>query len=459
MSSFKIYNTLTRSTEEFIPINGMNVGMYCCGPTVHNYAHIGNFRTFLFSDLIRRYLEYKGFIVNHVMNITDVDDKIIESIHKSGKSLFEYTDFYKKEFINDLVHLNCLLPTTMPHATDNIQEIISLIEKLIIKNVAYVDETGSVYFSINNYQLCGCKYGKLKNINHSAEKYLNSDFALWKSHVASDGHVFWKSPWGNGRPGWHIECSAMSMKFLGNNFDIHLGGEDLIFPHHENEIAQSESASTDNKPFVKYWLHCAHLQIEGNKMSKSLNNFFTLRDIINKGYTGREIRLMLLSAHYRDTFNFTWNELNNIKNNIKYIDRTIAKLKSISNIKIYDDTKEKSIFINNITESLDNDFNMASVIRIILEWINEINNSLSKNLIASDMANKLLADWSIVDNIIGIGTDIEINPSGEILSMLNSRENARKSKDFILADLIRSNMINLGWNVNDTINGPRLYKI
>ena len=317
----KFFNTLSRSVQEFTPLDpaGKNVGMYVCGPTVYDYGHIGNFRTFVFADLVRRYLEFKGFQVRHVMNITDVEDKIIKRVRETGKPLREYTGFYEQEFLKDLDELRCLRPHDLPHATDFIPDIITLIEKLIARGIAYKANDGSVYFSIEKYRGCGCKYGQLVKLNFeemrvgervSSDEYDKeslADFALWKARVPDDGAVFWPSPWGEGRPGWHIECSAMSMKLLGPSFDLHLGGEDLAFPHHEDEIAQSEGAGVQlpGQRFVKYWLHGAHLLVEGKKMSKSLGNFFTLRDLLAKGFTGREVRCLLLSAHYRDTFNFT----------------------------------------------------------------------------------------------------------------------------------------------------------
>jgi cysteinyl-tRNA synthetase len=316
--ALKLFNTLSRSIQEFAPLDpaGKKVGMYCCGPTVYDFAHIGNWRTFVFADLVRRYLEFKGYAVTHVMNITDVEDKIIKRVRETKTSLREFTGKYEAAFFEDLKTLNCLEPHQTPRATEHIPEIIALIEKLVARGIAYQAADGSVYFSIEKYRGCGCTYGQLLKLNFDecapanapvkSDEYAKesvADFALWKARVPEDGDVFWPSPWGEGRPGWHIECSAMSMKMLGESFDLHLGGEDLKFPHHEDEIAQSEGAT--GKPFVKYWLHGAHLLVEGKKMSKSLGNFFTLRDLLAKGFTGREIRYLLLTAHYRETFNFT----------------------------------------------------------------------------------------------------------------------------------------------------------
>ncbi len=282
--TLKLFNTLTRSVEEFVPLDpeGKKVGMYCCGPTVYDFAHIGNFRTFVFADLVRRYLEFRGFKVNHVMNITDVEDKIIRRVSETGKPLPEYTAQYEKAFLEDLQTLGCLRPHQMPRATEHIGEIIGLIKKLVDRGIAYQAPDGSVYFSIEKYQGCGCRYGQLVKLNFeqmrpgervASDEYSKeslADFALWKARVPEDGAVFWPSPWGEGRPGWHIECSAMSMKMLGPSFDLHLGGEDLAFPHHEDEIAQSEGAGVQppGQGFVKYWLHGAHLLVNGKKMSQ-----------------------------------------------------------------------------------------------------------------------------------------------------------------------------------------------
>ena len=315
--ALKLFNTLSRSVQEFIPLDpsGKNVGLYCCGPTVYDFAHIGNWRTFVFGDLVRRTLEFQGHAVTHVMNITDVEDKIIRRVRENKTSLRAFTGQFEAAFFEDLQTLNCRRPHHTPHATEHIAEIISLIEKLVQRGIAYQAADGSVYFSIDKYRGCGCTYGRLLKLNFDelragervkSDEYAKEsvgDFALWKARVPEDGDIFWPSPWGEGRPGWHIECSAMSLKVLGDSFDLHLGGEDLIFPHHEDEIAQSEGAT--GKPFVKYWLHGAFLLVEGKKMSKSLGNFFTLRDLLARGFTGREIRYLLLTAHYRETFNFT----------------------------------------------------------------------------------------------------------------------------------------------------------
>ncbi|MGO8765508.1 MAG: cysteine--tRNA ligase [Limisphaerales bacterium] len=338
--ALKLFNTLSRSVQEFSPLAPPRVGMYCCGPTVYDFAHIGNWRTFVFGDLVRRWLEFKGFEVTHVMNITDVEDKIIKRVRETKTSLREFTGNYETAFLDDLKSLNCREPHRKPRATEYIPEIIALIEKLLARGIAYQAPDGSVYFSIEKYRGGGGHYGQLLNLNFDemragervqSDDYAKesiADFALWKSRAPDDGEIFWASPFGEGRPGWHIECSAMSMKLLGESFDLHLGGEDLIFPHHEDEIAQSEGAT--GKPFVKYWLHGAHLLVEGKKMSKSLGNFFTLRDLLAQGFAGREIRCLLLTAHYRETFNFTLDGLQGAKTALGRIDECVGKLREIA---------------------------------------------------------------------------------------------------------------------------------
>src|SRR5256885_1236306 len=337
----KFFNTLSRSVQDFVPLDpaGKRVGMYCCGPTVYDFAHIGNWRTFLFGDLLRRYLEFKGFEVRHVMNITDIDDKIIKRVREANTSLQQFTGKFEAAYFEDLKALNCRLPRETPRATEHINEIVGLIGKLIQRGFAYKTSDGSVYFSIEKYRAAGHQYGQLINLNFDEmrvgerirsdeyEKDAVADFALWKARVPEDGQIFWPSPWGEGRPGWHIECSAMSMKLLGASFDLHLGGEDLMFPHHEDEIAQSEGAGIQpaGQRFVKHWLHGAHLLVEGKKMAKSLGNFFTVRDLAKKGYSGREVRYLLLTAHYRETFNFTLEGLQGARAALGRIDECFAK--------------------------------------------------------------------------------------------------------------------------------------
>jgi len=473
----KLFNTLSRSIQEFAPLNPPKVGMYCCGPTVYDFAHIGNWRTFVFADLVRRYLEFKGYEVTHVMNITDIEDKIIKRVRETQTTLREFTGRYEAAFLDDLKTLNCREPHQKPRATEHIAEIISLIEKLIQRGVAYQAADGSVYFSIEKYRGCGCSYGQLLRLNFDemragekvkSDEYAKesvADFALWKARVPEDGDIFWPSPFGEGRPGWHIECSAMSMKILGVSFDLHLGGEDLIFPHHEDEIAQSEGAT--GKPFVKYWLHGAFLLVEGKKMSKSLGNFFTLRDLLAKGFTGREIRYLLLTAHYRETFNFTMEGLQGAKTALARIWECLYKLLELSK----QPTKERAHYSEKETvgafrKALDEDLNVSAAWGVVFDWVRETNRKLADNQISPDDASTSLATWEKMDQVLGLSFPTADNLSTEEMAaqfqhkqLLEERQAAKKAKDFKRADAIRDELKAKGWVIEDTPKGPKLKKI
>ena len=430
--------------------------MYCCGPTVYDFAHIGNWRTFVFGDLVRRTLEFKGYAVTHVMNITDVEDKIIKRVRETKTSLREFTGKYEAAFLEDLKTLNCRLPHHTPHATEHIAEIISLIEKLVPRGIAYKAADGSVYFSIEKYRGCGCTYGQLLKLNFDemkagervkSDEYAKesvADFALWKARVPEDGDVFWPSPWGEGRPGWHIECSAMSMKILGPSFDLHLGGEDLIFPHHEDEIAQSEGAT--GKPFVKHWLHGAHLLVEGKKMSKSLGNFFTLRDLLAKGFTGREIRYLLLTAHYRETFNFTLEGLQGARTALARIDECLGKLREMRlERRPPSGTNRQSIaaeresraragdpnrFVERFSAALDDDLNISAAWGAVFEWVRETNRRLAENSLAQPTP---LSRWPRGIKLIPSSASAqnqEAEIPAEILALAEARTAAKKSEGF-----------------------------
>jgi len=470
--ALKFFNTLSRSLEDFVPLdpNGKNVGLYCCGPTVYDFGHIGNFRTFVFSDLVRRYLEFKGYNVRHVMNITDVEDKIIDRVRKSSLPLRQFVSQYEDAFLQDLDTLLCRRPTTLPRATEHIPEIIALIEKLIARGIAYRAPDNSVYFSIAKYQGCGCHYGQLVNLNFEEmrpgarvqnDEYTKdaiADFALWKARVPEDGAVFWPSPWGEGRPGWHIECSAMSMKILGPSFDLHLGGEDLAFPHHEDEIAQSEGAAVQppGQRFVKYWLHAAHLLVEGKKMSKSLGNFFTLRDLLGKGFTGREIRYLLLKSHYRETFNFTLAGLEEARSALARLDECILKLQEVAgSTQSEADSKLVQIF----SDALDQDLNISAAWGAIFDWVRDTNKLLAGHQLSPTQAAAALAAWSKIDSVIGLGVKGGEAAPPELLALLEERQSARKAKDFKRSDAIRDELRTRGWQIEDTAKGPRLKAI
>jgi len=499
--ALKLFNTLTRSVQEFTPLDpaGKKVGMYCCGPTVYDFAHIGNWRTFVFADLVRRTLEFSGYEVKHVMNITDVEDKIIQRVRENKTTLREFTGKYEAAFLDDLKALGCREPHVKPRATESIAEIIALIEKLITRGLAYQANDGSVYFSITKYQGCGCRYGQLLKLNldelragarvvaDEYEKESIADFALWKARVPDDGDVFWPSPFGEGRPGWHVECSAMSIKALGETFDLHLGGEDLKFPHHEDEIAQSEGAT--GKPFVKFWLHGAHLLVEGKKMSKSLGNFFTLRDLLAKGFTGREVRYLLLTAHYRETFNFTLDGLQGAKTALARIDECVSKLREVAaNLKEAQEPENE--IIEQFTEALNDDLNISRAWAVVFDWIRKKNTWLltefvtesesvhslvSKSSVPGEEANldsilvtrqacaakaaSALATWNKIDSVLGVGVKTETEIPAEIQALADERTAAKKAKDFKRSDAIRDGLKAKGWVIEDTPKGIKLKKI
>ncbi len=466
--ALKLFNTLTRSLQEFVPLDPArkNVGMYCCGPTVYDFAHIGNWRTFVFADLVRRTLEFSGYHVTHVMNITDVEDKIIKRVREQKTTLREFTGKFETAFLDDLKTLGCREPHQKPRATEHIAEIIGLIEKLVARGVAYKAADGSVYFSIEKYRGCGCGYGQLLKLNldemragervasDEYEKESVADFALWKAYVPEDGDVTWDSPWGKGRPGWHIECSAMSIKALGETFDLHLGGEDLKFPHHEDEIAQSEGAT--GKPFVKFWLHGAHLLVEGKKMSKSLGNFFTLRDLLAKGFTGREVRYLLLTSHYRETFNFTLEGLSGARAALARIDECVGKLRELAGATT---AAAEMRFVDQFSDALADDLNISAAWASVFEWVRETNKRIADNSLSAQDAAAALAAWEKVDSVLGIGTKAEAEAPAEIQALANARSEAKKARDFKKADAIRDELKAKGWIIEDTPKGLKLKKI
>jgi len=444
--------------------------MYCCGPTVYDFAHIGNWRTFVFGDLVRRYLEFKGFTVQQVMNITDIDDKIIKRVRESGTPLAEFTGKFENAFLEDLKSLNCRTPHQTPRATEHIPEMVGLIEKLMKRGIAYKAPDGSVYFSIEKYRASGHEYGQLVKLNFEemrvgervqSDEYAKeaiADFALWKARVPDDGAVFWPSPWGEGRPGWHIECSAMGMKLLGPSFDLHLGGEDLMFPHHEDEIAQSEGAGVQppGQRFVKHWLHAAHLLVDGKKMSKSLGNFFTLRDLLAKGFSGREIRRLLLNAHYRETFNFTLEGLDASKASLMRIDECLGKLRELAgNMTANPD----EALLKTFSDTLDDDLNISGAWGVIFEWVRQTNGRLADNSMPAAEAAAALATWTILDAVLGVGAPPEFEVPAEINALLEARQAARKAKDFKTSDAIRDELKAKGWVIEDTPKGARAKRL
>jgi len=396
-----------------------------------------------------------------------VEDKIIRRVQEDQTTLREFTGKFEAAFFEDLQALNCLPPHQTPRATEHIPEIIALIEKLVARGIAYQAGDGSVYFSIEKYRGCGCTYGQLQKLNleelrvgervaaDEYDKEAVADFALWKARVPEDGKVFWPSPWGEGRPGWHIECSAMSMKALGETFDLHLGGEDLKFPHHEDEIAQSEGAT--GRPFVRHWLHGAHLLVEGRKMSKSLGNFFTLRDLLAKGFTGRDVRFLLLKTHYRETFNFTIDGLHGAQASLSRIDECVGKLREIAGGKV---AGPDAKLLVPFSTALADDLNVSAAWAVVFDWVRETNKRLTDNAMDTADAAASLAAWEKVDTVLGIGAKAKTEEiPAEITVLLEARQTARKAKDFKQSDILRDELKARGWVIEDTPKGPKLKRV
>lgn len=469
----RFFNTLSGEIENFEPITPGVVKMYTCGPTVYDYAHIGNFRAFVFEDLLRRFLAYRSLKVKHVMNLTDVDDKTIAGAAREKMKLEDFTKKYVEAFNEDLKMLNILSPACQPKATEEIlpeQGMIELIQVLINKDVAY-ESDGSVYFRVSKFS----NYGKLskkkldQNIQGARvdvdeyDKEEGADFVLWKK--SKEGEPFWDSPWGKGRPGWHIECSAMSMKYLGETFDLHAGGEDLIFPHHENEIAQSEAAT--GKPFVHYWLHCKFLLVNSEKMSKSKGNFYTLRSLMADGHDPMAIRYALLSTHYRTPLNFTLDGLKEAAEVIKKLDDCYYYCLSLKNHARPDldehaermgfiDLREKMVAIlNQMSDALANDLNIAETLRYLFEAIKEINyrRSQAPKVSLGTMSIKaILLFFAETDQLLGLDISKDQAIPDEIESLRAQRDRLRGSPQFKTdiqlreqVDALREKMKSLGW--------------
>jgi cysteinyl-tRNA synthetase len=451
-----IYNTLTRKKEAFKPINDKLVGLYACGPTVYDYAHIGNLRSYIFSDLIKRTLKSLGFEVNLVMNITDVDDKTIKRSQDEHKSLKELTEFYTQAFLDDLNKFNIEVPDKLPKATNEILEMVKLIKILLDKGVAYKVESGDIYFDISkdpNYgqlaqvqtmQLKENAEGRMKKDINTSDEYEKEDvrdFALWKAYRPSDGDVFWETELGKGRPGWHIECSAMSVKYLGQPFDIHIGGVDLIFPHHTNEMAQSQAAY--KKPLANYWLHPEHLLVDNSKMAKSKNNFFTSKDIIDKGISPIAFKYLVLSTHYRSKLNFTWESLMGAQNALNNL---------YTEISIYEPAKKGLLeFEAAFNAAIEDDLNTAKALGIVWDMVKSENDSGEK-----------LASLLKFDEILGLKIK-EVWEAAKLIpdtvnNLMKEREAARQSKDFQKSDELRVAIESNGYIVEDSPDGSKLFK-
>ncbi len=459
----KVFNTLTRNLEDVVPLEGNHIRLYTCGPTVYNAAHIGNFRTYVFEDLLRRYLKYREFRVTQVMNLTDVDDKTIRGATAAGVSLEAYTAPFKAMFFEDIKTLNIERAEHYPAATDHVQDMIVLIGRLIDKGFAYRSEDGSVYFSISK---CA-GYGRLGRIDMAGmragarvahdeyEKENAADFALWKAWDAADGAVAWDSPWGRGRPGWHIECSAMSMRYLGESFDIHTGGVDNIFPHHDDEIAQSECAT--GRPYVRLWMHSAHLIVDGKKMSKSMGNFHTLRDVMAKGYSGREVRYVLLAAHYRQPLNFTFEAVKSARAALARVDEFTNRLHGLHATGT--EPPDWGVMARTAFETaLDDDLNMPAALAALFDMLHAGNRDMDAGRIAWDPGTVLeLLDR--LDTVLGVLKRPETAwPSG-INQWLQARAQARQERNWKESDRLREVLLAAGWEVRDTPDGQTLKKV
>ncbi len=466
-SSIWFFNTLKRRKEMFKPLEEDRVKMYTCGPTVYDFAHIGNFRAFLFEDMLKRWLVYRGFEVKHVMNLTDVDDKTIKGSQIQQIPLNQFTDFYVKAFFEDIKALNIQPADVYPKATDHIPEMVALIKALMNKGYAYRGEDSSIYFAISKFK----DYGKLSKIKAkelkagarvSQDEYAKEeaqDFALWKAWTPDDGNVFWVTELGKGRPGWHIECSAMSMKYLGEGFDIHCGGVDNIFPHHENEIAQSEAAT--GKKFVNYWMHNEHLLVEGKKMAKRFGNFYTLRDLLAKGYDPIAIRYLLMSTHYRQQFNFTFEGLEAAKGAVERLRNFVRRLHDT-------DGKECegqiSALISKVqacfTGSMDDDLNIGIALASLFDFVRDVNNLLDASMISKAEAAEIGGLMTQFDEVLGVIGKVEVEEAlpKDIEALVQKREEARKAKNWKEADSIRQQLKEMGIVVEDTAQGIRWRK-
>jgi cysteinyl-tRNA synthetase len=458
------FNTLTRKKEKFVPLEEGKVRIYTCGPTVYDYAHIGNFRTFVFQDLLRRWLEYRGFKVIQVMNITDVDDKTIRGARKRNIPLREYTDYYMKAFFEDIEALNLEKAEYYPRATEHIPEMVELIKRLMEKGYAYRGEDGSIYYDISKFK----DYGKLSKLKIEelkpgarvkVDEYGKEearDFALWKAWDEEDGDVFWETEIGKGRPGWHIECSTMAMKYLGETIDIHSGGVDLIFPHHENEIAQSEAAT--GKPFARYWLHSEHLLVEGRRMAKRYGNFYTLRDLIKMGYDPKAIRYLLMSTHYRQQLNFTFEGLEAAKGAVDRLTTFVRRLLETDGAGCGEEIKRLMADVQKRFESaMDDDLNISVALAALFDFVRDVNKLMDENRLSRKEAEEVYDLMMKFDKVLGVIGEVKaeekLPPEAE--ELIRRREEARKAKDWATADRIREQLRAMGIILEDTPQGVK----
>jgi cysteinyl-tRNA synthetase len=475
-----LFNTLTRTKDRFIPLEQGKVRMYTCGPTVYDFAHIGNFRAFIFEDLLRRWLEYRGYNVTQIMNLTDVDDRTIAASKKQGIPLSQHTTQYIKAFFEDVDALNIQRATVYPRATEHVPAMVALVKKLMEKGYAYRGEDGSIYYDISKFK----NYGQLSKVKveelkagarvkvDEYDKAEAQDFALWKAWTEEDGDVFWETEIGKGRPGWHIECSAMSMKYLGETFDIHTGGVDNLFPHHENEIAQSEAAT--GKKFVNYWLHCEHLLVEGKRMGKRFGNYYTVKDLIDKlGHDRRAVRYLLMSTHYRQQFNFTFDGLEAAKGAVDRLQNFMYRLN-------YADGKGWEEEVNaamtkmqkSFEDAMNDDLNIGVALAALFDFVREVNKLIDDNMLSKEEAKRVQELMIGFDKALGLIDALGKAKTGavdqlftvtvghpelsdEVKTLIQKREDARKAKDWKTADQIRAQLKSMGITIEDTSQGLR----
>jgi cysteinyl-tRNA synthetase len=461
--TLRLLNTYTRKLQKFAPLKKNTVRMYTCGPTVWDYAHIGNFRTYIFQDVLRRYLEFKGYKVTQVTNITDVDDRTIRQSKETGLTLHEYTKKYEEAYLADLGALNIERAEHYPRATEHIDEMVALVKKLVRRGFAYEAE-GSIYFDISKFRA----YGRLSGVHMDelkdgaridSDKYNKDearDFALWKGWHPDDGDVFWETAIGKGRPGWHLECSAMSMKYLGTTFDIHSGGEDLIFPHHENEIAQSEAAT--GKRFVRFWLHSGMLLVGGRKMAKSSGNFFTLRDLLSKGHDPLAVRYLLMSAQYRAQLNFTEGVLADAEKAVQAIRGTYRRINNIGRTRRHSNAQLLEILSRERREfekAMDDDLNTPGALAAIHRAARVVNRAIDQDEVSTKDTVAIHQFFSDLDRVVGIlGGQIKADELPEEAGrLIRDRDQARANRDWATADSLREQLLAMGIVVEDTPAG------
>ena len=476
-----LYNTLTNKKEVFTSQEKGKVKMYSCGPTVYDYAHIGNLTAYIYADLLRRYLEYSGFEVRQIMNITDVghltdddinqadsgQDKMLKASLRENKNPIEIAKFYTQQFLKDAKKLNLEKASYYPRATAHVTQMIKLIETLIKKGLAY-EKNGNVFFAVKKFKT----YGKLSNkkitelikacrLDEHPDKKECFDFVLWlkapKKHLMQ-----WDSPWGKGYPGWHIECSAMSMEYLGETLDLHTGGEDHIFPHHENEIAQSEGYT--GKTFAHFWFHNRFLLVDGGKMSKSKKNFYTLKDILAKGYRAMDFRIFVLSSHYRSNINFTWQSMNQARTNLRKIERFIDKLNELNQAEVTQQTITATLFDitpyqKRFEEAMEDDLNSPLALSVLYDLISAVNKKISNNKLTLGEIKNLLTFWKKINLVLGLQLKKRNHRKDipqEVKNLLKKRKNARIEKNFEEADKFRAEIKKLGFTVEDTPKGQKI---